>query len=96
LTSAVGRDYRGWVLLSWDSEKRILKDGFYTYKEGEGRGSCDKGVCEIFTLLSGLLGGIGLAGGFELFRFIKEKIASRKNNKYMSDLEEACCSQTVL
>jgi len=54
LTSAVGRDYRGWVLLSWDSEKRILKDGFYTYKEGEGRGSCDKGVCEIFTLLSGL------------------------------------------
>lgn len=52
-------------------------------------------VWGIITLLSGLLGGIGLASGFELFRSIRDKITNRKNKKYVSDLEEACYSQTA-
>lgn len=50
------------------------------------------GLFALFTIASGVISGLGLAAGFELFRTIKSKMSKffseKKNEEYIKNLED--------
>jgi hypothetical protein len=59
-------------------------------------------IWSLFTILSGFLGGVGLAGGFAAFKSIRDKFAEKKdevnhekNRNYLDSLEQQVAGAAV-